>query len=135
MLPSHFVERYLADAPAELQDIARELRSLVASAAPQACEKVHSRGLTFFDAQRGGPVSAGICQIAVYDDHVRLAFVHGAFLPDPAGLLEGDRRAKRYVRLRSYREAPWDDLRRLIVASVRFDPRTLSANSLPTRDR
>jgi hypothetical protein len=39
------------------------------------------------------------------------------------------------VRLRSYREAPWEDLRRLIVESVRFDPRTLSANSLPTNNR
>ncbi len=130
MLPDHFVERYLAHAPGELQDIARELRSLVALVAPEACEKVHSRGLTFFDAQRGGPVSAGICQIALYRDHVRLAFVHGAFLPDPKRLLEGDRKAKRYVRIYSYREAPWEDLKRLIVESVRFDPRRLERHLL-----
>lgn len=127
MLPPRFVERRLAHAAPELQEIALELRSLVASVAPDACEKVHPRGFTYFDSGRGGPVSAGICQIAIFKDHVRLAFVHGAFLPDPKRVLEGDRIAKRYVRIYSYQAAPWEDLKQLIQASARFDPRTLSA--------
>ena len=135
MLPPRFIERHLAFAPPELQEIALELRSLVASVAPAACERVHPRGFTYFDGDRGGPVSAGICQIGVFKDHVRLAFVHGAFLPDPKRLLEGDRMAKRYVRIYSYQAAPWEDLKRLIRESLRFDPRTLGAGSAVNRER
>ncbi len=135
MLPPRFVERHLAYAAPELQEIALELRSLVASVTPAACERVHSRGFTYFDGARGGPVSAGICQIAIFKDHVRLAFVHGAFLPDPERLLEGDRLAKRYVRIYSYQAAPWEDLKQLIRESVRFDPRTLGTNSAEDADR
>lgn len=125
MFPSHAIEQYLEFTPPELADIVRELRNLVAEIAPQATERLHSRGLTYFDAARGGPVSAGICQIAIYPDHVRLALIHGAFLPDPLGLLqsEGERLAKRFVRLTSYEAAPWEALRDLIAASARYDPR------------
>ena len=126
MLPSRTIEDQLRFTPEELRDIVLELRSLVAAVAPTARERAHPRGFTYFDEDRGGPVSAGICQIAIHKDHVRLAFVHGAFLPDPAHLLEGNRLAKRYVRITSYRDAPWDDLRQLIASSARFDPRSLA---------
>jgi hypothetical protein len=59
-------------------------------------------------------------------DRVRLAFIHGAFLPDPKGLLKGDRQYKRYVKITSFDQAPWDDLQDLIAASARFDPRSLA---------
>ncbi len=69
--------------------------------------------------------SAGVCQITIHADHVRLAFIHGAFLPDPKGLLEGDSLYKRFIKLTSYDLAPWEDLKDIIIHSSRFDPRTL----------
>ncbi len=126
MRPSREIELCLQYLPAELRDIALELRSLIVAVAPTATEVVHRKGFTYYDEDRGGPVSAGICQIRFQSDHVRLAFVHGAFLPDPQGLLEGNRKAMRYVKLYSYNQAPWDDLKALITASARFDPRSLS---------
>ncbi len=125
MLPTRFVERSLSGVPPELRDIVLELRSLVAKVAPHATERMHPRGFTYFDRQKGGPVSAGICQIGIHKDHIRLAFVHGAFLADPLRLLEGDRIAKRYVRVPSYATAPWEYLKGLIAASARLDPRTI----------
>jgi len=126
MLPHHCVDEFLRFAPPELRDIVLELRNLVASIAPGATEWIRPKhGLTYFFAGRGGPVSAGICQISVHDDHVRLHFNHGAFLPDPAGLLEGERKAKRFTRIYSYENAPWESLKDLIAASARFDPHTL----------
>jgi hypothetical protein len=56
--------------------------------------------------------------------HVQLAFIHGSFLPDPHGLLQGNTQYKRFVRIYSYEEAPWEALKELIQASSRFDPRT-----------
>ena len=124
MLPRSALETFLLQAPPELRDIVLELRNVIASVAPHAAETVLWKGINYYDKARGGPVSAGICQIGVMDDHVRLGFIHGAFLPDPKGLLEGDRKAKRFVRLFSYDDAPWDDLKDLITTSARFDPYT-----------
>jgi hypothetical protein len=112
--------------PAPLRDIALELRSLVAAAAPQASERVSWGGLTYYDSRRGGPVRGGICQIEVHADHVRLSFIHGIHLPDPQGLLQGDRLNKRYVRIDSYENAPWEALKLLIEAAADFDPVTIA---------
>ncbi len=126
MRPTREIELCLQYMPAGLRDIVLELRSLIVSVAPTATEVIHRKGFTYYDEDRGGPVSAGIGQIGLQPDHVRLAFVHGAFLPDPQRLLEGDEKAKRYVKLFSYDQAPWDDLKALITASAQFDPYSLN---------
>ena len=125
MLPTLFLDRHLEHIRPELRDIILELRNIIASVAPNATETLHRWGLTYYDKERGGPVSAGICQIGFHQDHIRLAFIHGAFLPDPKGLLEGDRKYKRYVRIQSYEQAPWDYLKDLITSSAHFDPYSL----------
>ena len=76
----------------------------------------------YYYAERGGPVSAGICQILIQPDHIRLAFNHGVNLPDPAQLLEGNRLVKRFLRIASFDQACWDEIRALIQWSSRFDP-------------
>ncbi len=125
MLPIHEVESFLKYTPAPLQDIVLELRNLIAEVASDAVEVVRWGGLSYFHEGRGGIVSAGICQIGVHEDHIRLAFIHGAFLSDPKHLLEGNQKAKRYIKIKSYDEAPWDDMKRLIEESSRFDPRSI----------
>ena len=125
MLPLSHLETFLQRTPPHLQDIVFELRNIIASVAPAATEVILWKGTSYYFKERGGPVSAGICQINVLEDHVHLGFIHGVFLPDPRSLLEGDRKVKRFVRLCSYESAPWEDLRDLITASSRFDPYTL----------
>ena len=126
MQPTRDIEIILAHLAPELRDIVFELRDIVAAIAPTATETLHRNGLTYYDAGRGGPVSAGICQINWERDHIRLAFNHGAFLPDPKGLLQGDRLVKRYVKITAFDQAPWDDVQDLIAASAQFDPRSLA---------
>lgn len=125
MLPIHEVESFLKYTPAPLQDIVFELRNLIAEVASDAVEVVRWGELSYFHEGRGGIVSAGICQIGLHEGYVRLDFIHGAFLSDPKHLLEGHQKAKRFIRLKSYEEAPWDDLKQLIMESSRFDPRSL----------
>jgi len=125
MLPIHEVEAFLKFTPAPLQDIVLELRNLIAEVASDAVEVIRWKGLSYFHEGRGGVVSAGICQIGMHEGYVRLDFIHGAFLSDPKKLLEGDQKAKRFVRIKSYEEAPWDDLKQLIEESSRFDPRSI----------
>jgi hypothetical protein len=61
----------------------------------------------------------------VHAEHVRLSFIHGVFIEDPQGLLQGERIAKRYVRLESYESAPWEALGELIRTAAMFDPTAL----------
>ena len=125
MLPLHEVETFLQHTPAHLQDIVVELRNLIAEVAPDAVEVVRWGGLSYFHERRGGIVSAGICQIGIEKNHVRLAFIHGAFIADPRHMLEGSQKAKRFLRIDSYESAPWDYFKELIRASVKFDPRAM----------
>lgn len=127
MFPFHQIESFLQHTPVPFQDIVLELRNIIASVAPDAVEVVRWGGLSYLHAGRGGVVSAGICQIGIEKDHVQLGFIHGAFLPDPYNLLQGTRKAKRFVKIERYEDAPWDDLKKLISASARFDPRTLTS--------
>ena len=125
MQPTRDIEIYLAHIAPELRDIVFELRDIIAAIAPTATETIHRKGFTYYYAERGGPVSAGICQINVQRDHIRLAFIHGAFLPDPKGLLEGDQLYKRHVKLYSFARVPWDELQNLITASAHLDLRSI----------
>ena len=125
MLPTHQVETYLQHFPSHLRDIVLELRNIILTVAPDAVEVIRWKGLSYLHEGRGGVVSAGICQIGIQDDRVHLGFIHGAYLPDPRGLLEGSRKAKRFVRIESFDQAPWEDLKDLIIAASNFDPRAL----------
>lgn len=131
MLPIHQVEIFLQrkHTPPHLQDIVLELRNLIASVASEAGEVIRWGGLSYFHEGGGGVVSAGICQIEIHKDHIRLAFIHGSFLSEPRNLFEGDQKYKRYLRLKSYEEAPWDYLKQLIQEASQFDPRTTSLES------
>lgn len=127
MLSIHDLERHFSYIDPALLEIVIELRNMVAEFAPQSTERIMRNSLSYHNASRGGPVSAGVCGIVIERDHVRLTFNLGAFLPDPTGLLQSDegRLAKRFVTIRSYADAPWDDLRALIAAASVFDPYTL----------
>ena len=125
MLPIHEITTFLQHSPAPLQDIVLELRNIIVSTAPDAVEVIRWKGLSYFHEGRGGIVSAGICQIGIHKDHIRLAFIHGAFLPEPRNLCEGTQKYKRYIRIASYDDAPRDYLKQLIQAASRFDPRAL----------
>jgi hypothetical protein len=123
MLTLHELERHYSYLDPALLEIVLELRNLVAELAPQATERLIRNSLSYYDASRGGPVSAGICGMDIERDHIRLYFALGAFLPDPTGLLRSDpgRLAMRFTIIRSYNSAPWDDLRNLMFAASRLD--------------
>jgi hypothetical protein len=118
------IEEHFQYLPHEMLDILIELRNLVARIAPDSTEVFQRKGITYYHPDRGGPVSAGVCQILVRDDHIELAFIHGAFLPDTHHLLEGNGIAKRFIPILSYDQAPWEALAEMIDSSDRFDPYT-----------
>ena len=128
MLSLSVLEGQLKHLPQDWLDIIIEVHNIVGSLCPQAVERLDRNGITYYNAERGGPVRAGICQIFYVEDHLRLAFIHGAFLPDPAHLLQGDTYPKRFVRLGSYNAIPWEEVTALITAHAVFDPLSLPQN-------
>ena len=128
MLTIRQIELFLQRSQPDLQEIVLELRNVIACVAPDAQEVVRWGGLSYFHEGGGGIVSAGICQIGIHEDHIRLAFIHGAFLSDPHHLLEGTQKYKRFVRIESYDGAPWESLKELICSSARFNLRSLQKN-------
>jgi hypothetical protein len=125
MLPIHHIENFLQFASPQLQEIVLELRNVIFSVAPDTAEVVRWGGLSYFHEGRGGIVSAGICQIEIHKEHVRLAFIHGAFLPDPHKLFRGTQKYKRFIEIDSYDNAPWDYLKKLVSSASKFDPRLM----------
>ena len=133
MINCREVEKQFQHLDEDRLNILLEIHNLVAAVSPEATVEMRRYGIIYYDASRGGPVSAGICQALVKPDHVRLAFIHGAFLPDPAGLLEGTTFPKRFMRITGYDTAPWEAIQVLILAHSVLDPRSLPVNHQPDR--
>lgn len=128
-LPTSVIRKNLQFEPAHQVEICLEIRNIVGAIAPQAEERIVKNRLTYHDPGRGGPVKAGICGISLQEDHVRVHFIHGAFLDDPMNLLEGDRLAMRYLKIQNYEKAPWEEITALIQRSNDFRPeRDVPAN-------
>lgn len=126
MLPTQLIASHFCTLSPDALSVILELRNIIGRASPDATEEIRRQGLVYYDSKRGGPVSAGICQILIDDGALRLSFIHGAFIPDPHGLLvdQGGRLAKRDLPLPGYDEVPWNDVEQLILAHSRFDPYT-----------
>ena len=123
MLSTHTLGQHFQHLSQDFQDVILEIHGIVAAVNPQATERIDRNGISYFDANRGGPVTAGICQVFVRDDHLRLAFIHGCYMPDPQHLLVKEGRlAKRYLIIKSYDTAPWEAVKALIEAHNQFDP-------------
>jgi hypothetical protein len=126
MTKSHFrslaeVERAFRFQRPDLVDILLEVRNIVMRVNPLATERIHSRGLTFFDPNKGGTIKGGICFVDIRDEDVRLRFGLGVFLDDPKSLLAGDRLYMRHMDISSFEDAPWNDIEALINASANLN--------------
>ena len=75
-------------------------------------------GGTYFESEPGVH-KTGFCGVFCYTHHVSLAFTKGALLDDPQGVLEGDGKLRRHIKLRSMADLDTkgvkDYLRRAIV--------------------
>ena len=90
------VLEFLSEYPASTGDLARELRTIVRAALPEAREELDRPGRVI--GYGFGPGYSGlVCTIIPSRNGVKLGLVHGAGLPDPRGLLEGPGKRHRYV--------------------------------------
>jgi len=97
------------------------LRAAVREIVPDVEETVLWGGLSYHSPWIGGRVKGAVCQITARGGDVRLEFIHGIRLADPAGLLRGDRLSKRYVPMRSPADAGRPEIFDLIRAAAEID--------------
>jgi hypothetical protein len=108
--------------PGDLCDLVMELRELVLAAAPEATETIRWNSLFYYKAYEGGVIRGAVCCVGIKNDCVQLGFVHGAFLPDPEGLLSGEGKAKRQIELRSFKDIRRAAFKKLIREAVAYQP-------------
>lgn len=98
-------DHLLLEAPGVAR-LVRGVRRAVLRDAPGAAEAVKFGVLCYYHADAWfGSIGGNICMIEVKDRpkrqgggrEVLLSFIHGALLPDPAGLLRGKGKMKRFL--------------------------------------
>lgn len=108
--------------PEEIQDICWAVRDLVFDVVPTACEWSKMGGVGFFLEEESTSLKGMICHMTAEYDRVKIGFIFGAFMDDPAGLLEGNQKAKRYLILSDYEHIPWESVKGLIRSAAEIDP-------------
>lgn len=84
----------LADHSDEVADLTRRLRAVIRTARPELGEKIYLgwHGLGFHH-----PAKGYVAALFPREHDVNVGFEHGADLPDPRGLLQGEGRQVRYL--------------------------------------
>lgn len=110
------VEQLLAEYDEKIARMARALRAVVGTAAPDAEETVQVGWATI-----GYRIERHFLAIAPRTDHVRLRFEAGIELPDPDGITEPG--GKRCTHLIFYRpeEIDWLQVSRYVQNAAEFD--------------
>ncbi len=92
-------EHLLPETP-EVRHTVRALRAAVLKAAPEAAEAFKFHVLCYYrDDAWLKSIGGNICMIEIKRGKVLLSLIHGAKVPDPAGLMFGTGKFKRFVRV------------------------------------
>ena len=111
------VDTFLKGYAPPVREIAVKARETILSVLPGATEKVYP-GWKVIQYGAGADMKAVFAAISPQRERVNLGLAHGANLPDPEGLLEGDGKAIRHVKLTSPEAAGAPAVRELIRGAV-----------------
>jgi hypothetical protein len=100
--------------PSDLRATVEALRRVIHRVTPGSVETALWDGLSYHRPEVGGRVKGATCFISWKKGCVRLEFIHGARLSDPARLLRGAAVSKRHVAIASPADARRPAIARLI---------------------
>jgi len=103
--------KYISKFDPKVQEIAKEIRSVIFEAVPDFEEKIHKLHLTYCK-------NGEVCYLAGYINHVNLGFFKGAYLKDSGKLLKGTGKNERHIEIKGIKEARNNDIIALIQQSV-----------------
>jgi hypothetical protein len=111
------VDTFLKGYPPQVREIAVRARESILSVFPGATEKVYP-GWKVIQYGSGADMKSVFAVISPQRERVNLGLARGADLPDPDGLLEGDGKANRHVKLTSPDTAGAPAVRELIRGAL-----------------
>jgi len=100
-------------------ELALELREMVLTEAPAAVERLLQVNALVFWYSLTGKMSDAFCQVVTYPKGVNLMFNRGAELDDPDGVLVGDGKIIRHIKVRRTEDLKNPHLRKFIRAALR----------------
>ena len=109
------IQNILENHSPEIRVLVERLRSIIRETVPEAVESAHA---SWHSLNYRHPESGHFCAIFPKDNRVDLALEFGVLLPDPGGLLEGDGKQVRYVRIEKENELRVRDLEQLLLAAL-----------------
>jgi hypothetical protein len=109
------VEDILTSHNPHVRTLVERLRQIIRDIVPSACEAAHA---VWHSINYRHPQGGYFCGIFPQHDSVNLAFEFGALLPDPDGLLDGDGKQVRYVRLKNGKDIRMRALEKLILSAI-----------------
>jgi hypothetical protein len=111
------VDTFLKGYPPPVREIAVKAREVILSVMPNATEKVYP-GWKVIQYGTAADMKTVFAAISPQRERVNLGLAKGVDLPDPDGLLEGDGKAIRHVKLTSPEAAGAPAVRELIRGAL-----------------
>jgi hypothetical protein len=116
------VRAFLNSLSPEIRGVVSALRAVVLRTIPEAEESVVWGSLSYHRPEVGGRVKGAVCLIVAKKGKVRLDFIHGIRLADPADLLCGRQVSKRYVPIETGEDVERPEIAALIRDAAALDP-------------
>jgi hypothetical protein len=123
-----WIDAYVKKA-GKLARVMKAVRALVNRTAADCEEYVSPWKTPAFDSN--GP----LCVFVLGKEHVTLAFLRGAMLPDPGKLLEGKAKGVRNVKLRSVADVHRPGVKRLILEAVKLNKKNPPSGKMVGMDK
>lgn len=117
--PSEELIRLLSEFDLTVGELALGLREIVLEEAPAAVEKLVRVYALVFWYSLTGKMSDAFCQVVVYHKGVNLMFNRGAELQDPDGILVGEGKIIRHIKVRKPEDLKNPYLRKFIRAALK----------------
>ena len=117
--PSEELIRMLSRYELSVGELALELREMVLKEAPAAVERLLQVYALVFWYSLSGKMSDAFCQVVTYPKGVNLMFNRGAELNDPEGVLVGDGKIIRHIKVRRPEDLKNPHLQKFIRAALK----------------
>ena len=123
-----WIDAYVKKA-GKLAGVAKAVRALVMKTAAGCEEYVSPWKTPAFDSN--GP----LCVFVLGKEHVTLAFLRGAMIPDPEKLLEGKAKGVRNIKLRSVADVTRPGVKRLIAEAANLNKKDPPSGKMVGMDK
>lgn len=125
--PSDELISYLAEYDLRVGELALRLREILLNEAPDSTEIPYKSYAVSLIYTFTGRWPDGFCYIGIYSNHVNLGFHRGADLDDPDGILIGDGKAMRHIKIMKPEDLKSPYLKKFIKAAIKNSKASIAA--------